>query len=56
MGHLPFTLFAALIVAAALAMTGERSPRERLYSAIRVYAGCLAVVFAGSWLMYLIHR
>jgi hypothetical protein len=55
MSHFTFTLLAALVLAAALAMAGDRTPRERLYAAVRVYFGCVLAVVAGSWIMRLIH-
>jgi hypothetical protein len=56
MPHFTFTLLTALVLAVALAMTGDRTPRERLYAAIRGYVCCLAITVAGSWIMFLIHR
>ncbi len=55
MPHPLFTLFAALLLAAAWAMLDTRSLRERLNAGIRVILGCVAAVIGGGWLMRLIH-
>ncbi len=55
MSHPMFTLLTAILLAIALAMAEDRSPRTRLYAAARVFGGCLAATLGGGWLMYLIH-
>jgi hypothetical protein len=53
--HPIFTLFAAVLLAAAWAMVGERSTHERLCAAARLLFNCAMVVTGGAWLMRLIH-
>jgi hypothetical protein len=53
--HLSYTLFAAVLLAGASALTGERPLRERLGAAAYTLISCVLVLFAGSWLMYWIH-
>jgi hypothetical protein len=55
MPHFAFTLLLALLLSVGLALIGEQSLRERVYSAIYRFACCLALTVAGSWAMYLIH-
>jgi hypothetical protein len=55
MAHPLFTLLAAVILSAAFAMVEDRTPRERLYAAARMLLCCGATIFAGGWLMRLIH-
>ena len=55
MPHPSFTLFAAFLLALAFAAVENRSPTERVYVAIRFFAGCLAAVIGGGWVMRLIH-
>jgi hypothetical protein len=55
MPHSTFTLFAAVLLAMAMAMVEDRAPRERLYVAIRVFFCCAMTTLGGSWVMYLIH-
>jgi predicted outer membrane protein len=53
--HPLFTLLAAVLLAAGLAMAEDRTPRERLYAAARVFAGCAVAVGGGGWVMHWIH-
>jgi hypothetical protein len=55
MPHPTFTLLAAILLSMALAMLEDRSPRERLYVAVRVLFCCVMTTLGGSWLMHLIH-
>lgn len=55
MSHPAFILVASAALAAALAAIEDRSPRERAYVATRVFLCCLFAVFAGGWVMRLIH-
>jgi hypothetical protein len=55
MPHPIFTLFSASLVAAAMAMLENRTPRERLYAGVRMFCSCMATVIGGSWVMHLIH-
>ena len=55
MPHPLFTLLAALLLSAAFAMVEDRTPRERLYAALRMMLCCTATTIAGGWLMRLIH-
>jgi len=55
MPHPIFTLLTAVLLATALAVVEDRSPRERLYVAARVFFFCAVTALGGSWLMYLIH-
>ena len=50
-----FTLLAAALLAMAMAMVEDRSPRERAYVAARVFFCCAMTTLGGSWLMHLIH-
>ena len=54
MPHPIFTLLAAVLLSMALAMVEDRSPRERLYVAARVFFSCVITTVAGSWFMHLI--
>ncbi|HUI56335.1 MAG TPA: hypothetical protein VLY04_15275 [Bryobacteraceae bacterium] len=55
MPHPIFTLLAAAALSVAMAMVGDRSPRERLYAGARVFFSCMMTTLGGSWLMRLIH-
>ncbi len=55
MPHLIFTLLTAFLLAIALAMVEDRSPRQRLFVAARVFLGCVIATVGGSWVMLLIH-
>jgi hypothetical protein len=55
MSHLTFTMLTALLLAAAMAMLENRSSRQRLYVAARVFATCAVATVAGGWLMRFIH-
>jgi hypothetical protein len=55
MPHPIFTLFLGVMLAAAFAAVEDRTRRERLYVAIRLFLGCLASVVGGEWMMRLIH-
>jgi hypothetical protein len=55
MAHPIFTLLTSCLLSMALAMVEDRSPRERLYVAVRVFFGCTMTILGGSWLMRLIH-
>jgi hypothetical protein len=55
MPHPLFTLLAALLLAVAMAMLGDRSPRQRLRAGARIFLVSIAAVVGGGWLMYLIH-
>ena len=55
MTHPMFTLFTAVLLAAAMAILDDRTPRERIYIAVRFFLTCVVSVTGGSWLMRLIH-
>ena len=55
MSHPTFTLLAAFLVAISMAAVEDRTPRERLYAAARIFFSCVATVAGGAWLMRLIH-
>ena len=55
MPHPVFTLLAAVLLSMAMAMVEDRSPRERLYVAARVFFCCALTTLCGSWLMHAIH-
>jgi len=55
MPHPLFTLLAALLLSMALAMAEDRTLRERLYAAARMFFCCVGTVVGGGWLMHLIH-
>ena len=54
-GILCFTLLVAILLSSAMALTGSRSLRERLYAATYLLLCCTVTTLVGSWLMYLIH-
>jgi hypothetical protein len=56
MPHLEFTVLAAVLLSAALALLGNRSLVERLHAAIYLLLCCAVTTLVGSWAMYLIHR
>jgi len=55
MPHPIFTLLTAFLLSIALAIVEDRSPRERLYVAVRVFACCVMSLVGGGWVMRLIH-
>ena len=55
MTHPMFTVVSAGLLAAALALVEDRTPRERAYVAARMFLGCVAGVAVGAWLMRLFH-
>jgi hypothetical protein len=55
MPHFAFTLLAALMLSAVMALLGKRAPRERVYTAVYIFLCCALATVAGSWGMYLIH-
>lgn len=55
MPHTMFTLLAAGLVSAALAMAEDRTPVQRLWAAVRVFGGCAIAIVGGGWIMRLIH-
>jgi hypothetical protein len=55
MSHPAYTLLATVLLSMAMAMVEDRSPRERLYVAARVFFCCVMTTLGGSWLMHLIH-
>ena len=55
MPHPMFTLLAAVLLALAMAMMEDRTPRGRLYAAARTFLGCAVWIVGGSWFMHLIH-
>jgi len=55
MSHPLFTVIVAQLLAVSMAAVDNRSPRERLRIAARVFFGCAAAVLGGGWLMRLLH-
>ena len=55
MPHTMFTLLTAGLVSAALAMAEDRTPVQRVWAAVRVFAGCAIAIVGGGWIMRLIH-
>jgi len=55
MPHLTFTLLVAALLSAALALLGNRTPRERVDAGIYFFLCCMTATFAGAWMMRLIH-
>jgi uncharacterized membrane protein YhhN len=55
MPHPMFLLLGAVLLAMAMAAMEDRTPRERLYSAARVFIGWTAAIVGGGWLMHWIH-
>jgi hypothetical protein len=56
MPHFWFTSLLAIMLSCALAALGERSQRERIAAGVYTLLASLGSVFAGGWLMYLVHR
>lgn len=54
MSHLGVTLLLAILLAAMIALTGDRGTRQRLYHAIYLFSMAIASVIAGSWIMFFI--
>jgi hypothetical protein len=50
-----WTLLLAVLLSAITALPGNRANRERLCAAVYTFLACTFTVFAGGWLMYLIH-
>lgn len=55
MTHLPYTMILALLLAAAMAMVGDRGGRERVYLGVYWFCSAMACVVAGSWIMHWVH-
>ena len=55
MSHLEFTVLAAMMLSAALALIGNRTPRERAYAGTYFFLCSVVATVGGSWLMQLIH-
>ena len=55
MTHAGFALITSVLLAAGLAAVEDRSARERIAVAVRVFVCCIACVVGGGWLMRLIH-
>ena len=55
MTHPAFTLLAAVLLSLAMAAVEDRTSRERLYVAARVFLCCVASTVGGGWLMHFIH-
>lgn len=55
MPHLEFALLLATLLSVALALLGERTPKERVCVATYIFLCCAAATVAGSWSMYWIH-
>ncbi len=55
MSHPLYTLLMAVLLSFAMAMLDQRSVRERLCVAVRMFAWCAVAVVGGGWLMHLIH-
>jgi hypothetical protein len=55
MAHLTYKILVAALVSAAVALTGNREWRERLYAGTYLFCCCAAATLAGSWAMYWIH-
>jgi hypothetical protein len=55
MPHPLFTFLTAVLLAVAMAMVDDRTPRQRLLAAGRVLLICAVVTVGGGWLMRLIH-
>jgi hypothetical protein len=51
MPHLGFTLLLAMLLSAILAVTGDRTGRERIGHASYVFLSAILTVVAGSWIM-----
>lgn len=55
MPHFTYTLTAAVLLSAALALLGKRTSRERVDAGIYFFLCCMVATFAGTWMMRLIH-
>ena len=55
MSHPLSTALLAMLLAAASALPGNRSGRDRLHHAIYILASSVVTVAAGGWIMHWIH-
>jgi hypothetical protein len=55
MTHLVYTAFLALLLAATMALLGNRGGRGRLYLAAYWFCSAMASVAAGAWIMHWVH-
>jgi len=55
MTHLAFTVFFAMLLAAAMALVGRRAGRECVYLGVYWFCCALATVVAGAWIMHWLH-
>jgi hypothetical protein len=53
--HPVFSLLTAALIATGIALTENRSVRERVNHAIYMFLCCTLAVVGGGWLMFLIH-
>jgi hypothetical protein len=56
MSHPVYTLLLSILLSGAVALTGDRSSRDRAYAATYSFLACVVSVAAGGWFMYLVHR
>lgn len=55
MPHPLFAMFGVILLAAAMSMMHERTPRERVAAAARTAFGWVIAFLGGGWLMHWIH-
>jgi hypothetical protein len=55
MTHSTFALLASVLLAIGLAALEDRTSRERVAVAVRVFLCCVVSVVGGGWLMRLVH-
>jgi hypothetical protein len=53
--HLAYTLLLALLIAAAMALGGDRGGRTRVYLGVYWFCSAMAAVVAGAWIMHWVH-
>jgi hypothetical protein len=55
MGHFSYTLLLAAALSGVLALADRKTPRDRMYRGVYVFASFLVAIFGIGWSMYLIN-
>jgi hypothetical protein len=56
MSHLTLSLFMAVLLGGASALSGRLPGSERMYAGLYIFLCSLASTFAVGWLMHVIHQ